>query len=242
MIPIGRVHELARYPVKSMAGTIIESADLGWHGIAGDRRLAFRRLGDTGNFPWLTASRVPDLVRYRPDAPEDHNGEPRFTTVRTPDGRSLDLRGAELQAEIGERFGGAVELMELKHGIFDDASVSMINLATIAAIGREAGMEVDRRRMRANVVLETLDPAPFLEDGWVGGTLVFGEGESAPAVSITALDLRCVMINIDPDTAEKDARVMKAAVRLNGNNAGVYGTVVRRGTMRAGQTVSLVRA
>ena len=53
-------------------------------------------------------------------------------------------------------------------------------------------------------------------------------------------DERCVMINIDPETAEKDARVMKTVVRLNENMAGVYTTVVRTGTIRVGDPVSLV--
>jgi uncharacterized protein len=241
MIPIGRVRELVRYPVKSMAGTAIDSAYLGWHGIAGDRRFAFRRMDDRSGFPWLSASRLPELVCYQPVGVSEHDAEPVFTQVRTPAGRHVELRGAELQAEIAERFGSAVELMELKHGIFDDASVSVISLATIAGIGREAGTEIDRRRMRANILLETHDGEPFLEDGWVGGTLVFGEGESTAAVSITARDVRCVMMNLDPDTGEKDARVMKAVVRLNGNNAGVYGTVVRTGSIHVGQTVSLAR-
>jgi len=48
------------------------------------------------------------------------------------------------------------------------------------------------------------------------------------------------MINLDPDTAEQDARVMKTAVRLNKNTAGVYGTVVRTGTIRVGDRVSLM--
>jgi uncharacterized protein YcbX len=130
MIPIGRVHELVRYPIKSMAGTTIESAHLGWHGIDGDRRFAFRRVGDSSSFPWLTASRLPDLVRYQPVAPNE-------SVVRTPAGYTVELRGTALQAEIAERFGSAVELMELKHGIFDEASVSVISLATIAAISRE---------------------------------------------------------------------------------------------------------
>ena len=238
MIPIGRVRELVRYPVKSMAGTAMESASLGFHGIDGDRRFAFRRLGDTSHFPWLSASRLAELVCYHPIGSESTAG-PVFTHVRTPAGRTLELRGAQLQDEISERLGSPVELMELKHGIFDDASISIISVATIAGIGREAGIDIDRRRMRANIVLETEDVEPFHEDGWIGGTLVFGEGESMPAVTITARDLRCVMMNIDPDTAEKDARVMKAVVRLNGNNAGVYGTVVRTGPIRVGQTVSL---
>jgi uncharacterized protein YcbX len=232
LIPIGRVHELVRYPVKSMAGTALESANLGFHGIDGDRRFAFRRMQDSSNFPWLSASRLPDLVRYQPIGAD---------SVRTPDGNEVALRGAELQAEIGERFGSPVELMELKNGIFDDAAISVIGLATIAAIGVEAGMEVDRRRMRANIVLELDAVEAFLEDGWVGGTLVFGDGDSSPAVSVTSKDERCVMVNIDPDTSEKDARVMKAVVRLNANYAGVYAAVVRRGAIHVGQTVSLIR-
>lgn len=236
MIPIGRIRELVRYPVKSMAGAPTESATLGWHGLDGDRRFAFRRMSDSSNFPWLSASRLPDLVRYQP---VENAAEPRFTHVRTPGGSEVELRGPALQGEIAERFGSAVELMELKHGIFDDAAISVISLATIAGIGRELGVELDRRRMRANIVLETEDVEPFLEDGWVGGTLLFGEGESRPAVSITARDLRCSMVNLDPDTAENDPRVMKAVVRLNRNNAGVYGTVVRTGSIHVGQTVWL---
>lgn len=236
MIPVGRVRELVRYPVKSMAGLSTDSASLGWHGIDGDRRFAFRRIGDSGGFPWLSASRLPDLVRYRPiDA-----GAPRCTHVRTPAGADVELRDPALQNEIAALLGSAVELMELKHGIFDDATVSVIALATVAGIGREVGTEIDRRRMRANIVLETDDLEPFLEDRWVGGMLVFGDGETAPAVSITSRDLRCAMVNLDPDTAEKDPRVMKAVVRLNDNNAGVYGTVVRTGVLHVGQTVRFV--
>jgi uncharacterized protein YcbX len=66
MIELGHVCELVRYPVKSMAGTVMESAFLGWHGLDGDRRFAFRRLGDDSGFPWLTASRVAELLLYHP--------------------------------------------------------------------------------------------------------------------------------------------------------------------------------
>ena len=131
-------------------------------------------------------------------------------------------------------------MMKLKHGIFDDASVSVISLATIAGIGREAGMDLDRRRFRANIVLESLDREPFLEDGWVGGTLLFGASEPRPAVRVTARDVRCMMINLDTDTAAQDARVLKTVVGLNKNNAGVYGTVVQTGIIRVGDPVSLV--
>jgi uncharacterized protein YcbX len=237
---LGHICELVRYPVKSMAGTVTESAFLGWHGLAGDRRFAFRRLGDDSGFPWLSASRLPELILYHPAGLAESTGEPLPTHVRTPAGTHMELRSAELQSEIAERFESAVELMQLKHGIFDDAPISVISLATIAGIGSEAGVSLDRRRFRANIVLETHHRETFHEDGWVGGTLVFGNSEPRPAVSVTARDVRCMMINLDPDTATQDKRALKTVVRLNENNAGVYGTVVQTGTIRVGDPVRLV--
>lgn len=240
-IELGHVRELVRYPVKSMAGTPAESVFLGWHGLDGDRRFGFRRLGEEGGFPWLTASRMPELLLYHPAGLDESTGEPLPTHVRTPAGAQVELRGSELQSEIAARLGSGVELMKIKHGIFDDATISVISLATIAGIGAAAGVELDRRRFRANIVLETVAREPFLEDGWVGGTLLFGDTGPRPAVSVTLRDLRCVMINLDPETGTQDKRVMKTVVQLNENNAGVYGTVVQTGTIRVGDPVRLVR-
>jgi uncharacterized protein YcbX len=237
---LGHVHELARYPVKSMAGVSTNSAFLGWHGLQGDRRFAFRRLNDTSGFPWLSASRLPELLLYQLLGLDENAEEPTPTHVRTPDGLDLEIGSPALQESVTERFGSAVELMKLKHGIFDDATVSVINLATISAIGRDVGEDLDTRRFRPNIVVATDSTDPFLEDGWIGGRLVFGSNEDGPIVSITMPDLRCVMINLDPDTAQQDPRIMKAAIRLNKNNAGAYGTVVRTGQISVGQSVSLV--
>jgi hypothetical protein len=197
-------------------------------------------MGDDSGFPWLSASRVAELILYHAVGLDESTGEPLPTHVRTPSGKQLDLRSVELQREIAGHLGGNVELMMLKHGIFDDSPVSVMSLATIAGIGDEAGVDLDRRRFRANIVLETRDSKPFLEDGWVGGTLMFGNSEPRPAVTVTARDLRCVMVNLDPDNASKDARVMKTVVRLNKNTAGVYGTAVQTGRVRVGDPVSLV--
>ena len=240
MIHVGYIHELARYPVKSMGGVAIDSAFLGWHGLQGDRRFAFRRLEDKSGFPWLSASRLPELLLYQPFGLDEKAEEPTPTHVRTPEGVELAIGSTELQTSVAEKFGSAVELMKLKHGIFDDASVSVINLATIAAIGREAEQDLDTRRFRANIVIATESTEPFLEDGWIGGRLVFGDDETGPIVSLTLRDPRCVMINLDPDTAEQNPRIMKAAVRLNGNNAGAYGTVARTGQLSLGQPVSFL--
>lgn len=238
--PLGHICELVRYPVKSMAGGSTESAFLGWHGLDGDRRFAFHRRGDDSGFPWLTASRLPELLLYHPFGCDEASGEPLPTHVRTPDDRSVELASAELAREVAERSGIDVELLKLKHGIFDDAVISVISQTTIAGICREAGVDVDRRRFRANIVVEPSDPEPFGEDGWVGARLVFGDDESGPAVSVTARDVRCMMINLDPDTATQNSRVLKTVVRSNANNAGVYGTVVQIGALHVGQPVNLV--
>jgi MOSC domain-containing protein len=242
MIQLGHVREINRYPVKSMAGMATESAILGWHGVEGDRRFAFRRIGADNGFPWLSASKLPELILYQPVGLDESTGEPLPTHVRTPGGSRLELRSAELISEITGRFGNDLELMQLKHGIFDEAQISVISQSTIKGIGREAGLkaDLDRRRFRANIVVETECDEPFLEDNWVDGTLVFGESDAAgPAVHVTMPDVRCVMLNLDPDTAAKDARVMKTVARLNQNNAGVYATVVRTGLISVGDRVSL---
>jgi len=128
--------------------------------------------------------------------------------------------------------------MNLRHGIFDEACISVIGLGTVHCIERESGRDVDLRRFRPNVVIETVSAEPFEENGWVGRTLIFGEGNSG-AVRVTMRDERCVMVNLDPDTAERDSKVMKTVVRMNENYAGVYGTVVSAGELRVGQVVTL---
>jgi uncharacterized protein YcbX len=225
---VGHVESIARYPVKSMAGEAMSRAALGYHGIEGDRRLAFRRRLERGGFPWLTAGRVPDLLLYRPIA----DGGELPTRVRTPDGRELDLASVELREELAARLGQDVELMRIDHGVFDEAGLSIIAAATPVAVEAAVGRPLDIRRFRPNVVVRTVDGVAFGDDRWVGTVLTFGDG--GPAVAVTQRDKRCAMINIDPDTAEIDASIMKAMVRLNDNNAGVYATVVRTGAIAVG--------
>jgi uncharacterized protein YcbX len=247
---LGRISAIFRYPVKSMAGELLDVAKLSWHGIEGDRRFAFRRLTDKSGFPWLTASKLPQLLLYKPFRLDSNanskNGELLPTHVCTPDGKEYELRSDELREELSSRYGSDVELMNLKHGIFDESPISVISLGTVHSVARESGRGVDScdlRRFRPNLVIETNSAEPFEENGWVGRTLMFGEANSgaAPraAIGVTMRDERCVMVNFDPDTAERDSKVMKTVVRMNENCAGVYGTVVRAGVLRVGQVVTL---
>jgi MOSC domain-containing protein len=239
LVEIGQVEAIFRYPVKSMAGERLEAASLGWHGLDGDRRLAFRRMDDRGGFPWLTASKLPDLIRFTPMRREEGASGDFPTHVRTPDGQEMPLFGEDLAAEIGRRYGAPVEMMQWKHGIFDEASLSVIALDTVHEISRLSGVPPDVRRFRPNVVVRLLQSLPFREDEWLAGVLSFGEKDDAPAIAVTLRDERCSMVNLDPDTAVPAVEVMKTIVRRNENYAGVYGTVTRIGRLAVGQTIFL---
>jgi uncharacterized protein YcbX len=236
-IKVGEVEAIFRYPVKSMSGELLEVGDLGWHGLDGDRRLAFCRTDDRGGFPWLTATKLPELVLFAPLRRGPASGENLPTHVRTPEGAEMDVFGQELATEVGRRHGSPVQMMYLNRGIFDEASISVITSATVSEIGRLAAQRTDVRRFRPNILISSLRSVPFEEDEWVGGVLSFGETSEAAAIAITNRDERCAMVNLDPDSARPSVEVLKAIVRVRDNKVGVYGTVTRRGRVAVGQPV-----
>ena len=251
LIEIGQVEAIFRYPVKSMGGERLEVANLGWYGLEGDRRLAFRRMriDDRSGMPWLTASKLPDLLlfalqRREGSVREDGEQGDLPTHIRTPDGEVLPVFGEDLATEVGRRYGAPVQMMQLRHGIFDEASISVITSDTVREIGRLAGrsfdvQSLDVRRFRPNVLVRLLRPTPFQEDEWLGGVLSFGEGDDAPAIAVTMRDERCSMVNLDPDSASPAPEVMKAVVHAHQNTAGIYGAVTRIGRLAVGQTIFL---
>ena len=238
-VEIGHVEAILRYPVKSMAGEGLKAARLGWYGIEGDRRLAFRRIDDHSGFPWLTASKLPDLLLFAPQYREGGTGDGIPTHVRTPDGIELAVFGEELAKEVGHRYGAPVEMIQLRHGIFDEASISVITLDTVAEIARLAQCGSDVRRFRPNLVVRARRSVPFQEDEWVGGVLAFGSSGDSPAVAVTMRDERCSILGLDPDSGKAMPAVLKAVVRAHQNTAGVYATVTRTGEIAVGQPVLL---
>lgn len=174
---------------------------------------------------------------FAPLRPENGSNSDLPTHVRTPDGKDLPAFGDELAVEIGRRHGSPVQMMHFKHGIFDDASISVIATETVCEISRLAGLTPDVRRFRPNILVRLLRPVPFQEDEWVGGVLSLGEGAGAPTIAVTTRDIRCAMLNLDPDSAKLAPQVLKAVVTAHENTAGVYGTVTRTGRVAVGQTI-----
>src|ERR1700704_2504246 len=99
LIEIGQVEAIFRYPVKSMGGERLEVAELGWYGLEGDRRLAFRRMDDRSGMPWLTASKLPDLLLFAPHRRDGGAQGDLPTHVRTPDGHEMPVFGEDLANE-----------------------------------------------------------------------------------------------------------------------------------------------
>lgn len=227
---VGRVVEIVRYPVKSMAGERLIEAELDWQGIEGDRQYAFHHIGDGSRFPWLTGRDVPDLVRHIPRFRDPAMPKTSPVEVETPDGRRLALDGEELR----EALGVDTALMQLGRGCYDAMPVSVVTTATHAALEGTHGAALDRRRFRSNIVIE----ADVRETEWRGRRIAFDAGaELLLADGIP----RCAMVTIDPDTAERQPKVLRTVAQAFDNRIGIYGSPARVGLVREGDIVRISR-
>ena len=113
-------------------------------------------------------------------------------------------------------------------GVYDAAPIHLVTTSSVAAVGDWLdGDEADRRRFRANVVVELDEPEPFAEAGWIGASFELGDG--GPVIEVVSPTERCVMTTFDPDTLERDNRVLAGLARERDNFFGVYAKVVRTG-------------
>ena len=231
--PVGLVADLWRYPVKSFGGEQLRRAFLGPFGLLGDRRHAV--LDDRGA---LSARRVPALLGYRARFADAEAGE--GAVVRTPEGEELAWGDPRLEEHVRGALGREVTLATSPVGIHDAAPVHLVTTASIATVGRWVDDEIDRRRFRANVIVELDEPRPFAEAGWPGERLVLGDG--GPVIQVVSPTERCVVTTVDPDTLERDKSVLAGLARERDNLFGVYATVVRAGWLRVGAPVRLARA
>ncbi len=104
---VGRIAGVWRYPIKSMAAEPLETVDVSWHGLAGDRRWAFIRDGLVrSGFPWLTIRERPDMRHYRPRLVDPARADLSPTIVRTPAGDEFDVVAPGLAAQLGPGSAG----------------------------------------------------------------------------------------------------------------------------------------
>jgi uncharacterized protein YcbX len=227
----GTVRRIARYPVKSMRGEPLSSVDLTLQGFAHDRRYAFVQSGSRSEFPWLTAREMPDMLRYRAAVSADGS-----VTVTAPSAEQWPVASEELRKHLEAQSGRPVYLLRDHRGSYDIAQVSIISRQTVARIAQESGTPEEGWRFRPNLLIDLASGQPFEELDWVGRTVRIG---AEARVAITEVDLRCVMITLDPDTAEPSPSVLKCVVQQHGKQAGIYGSVLTAGEVRDGDTISL---
>jgi uncharacterized protein YcbX len=230
---VGRVVGLWRYPVKSMGPEALSEARVSWHGLEGDRRWAFIRNGAVrSGFPWLTLRERADMAQYRPSLTEPARPETSPTVVRTPSGDLFDVTDPALAAECCP---AGARVHRQSRGIFDTFPLSLITTQAIHRLGESVGYQLDVQRFRPNILVEAAEDGGFPEDDWMGCVLRLG----TLRLRVDKHDGRCVVINIDPLTTERDPAVLRAVAAERQGCLGVYGSTVEPGCVTVGDPVQI---
>jgi len=230
---VGRVVGLWRYPVKSMAGEALPEIAVSWHGLAGDRRWAFVRKGvPQSGFPWLTLRDRADLTRYRPSFVDPTVPDKSAVVVRTPTGEVFDVTDPALAAELHP---AGVWPIKQDRGVFDTFPLSILSTRTIFGLAESVGLPLEVQRFRPNILIETVEGADFPEDRWVGRGLRIG----TLRLRVDKRDGRCVVITLDPVTAQRDPRILRAVATDRQGCLGVYGSIVEPGRITLDDPVML---
>ncbi|MFG1299671.1 MOSC domain-containing protein [Xanthobacter sp. V3C-3] len=158
--------------------------------------------------------------------------------LSTPEGRA-ELEGF-LSFYMGEEARGPLKVLAAPEGFrFTDSLrsgfLSLLSLASVKDLeARVAAGPVDARRFRMNLHL----------DGWPAGVeldlagqrLQVGEAE----IAILKRTERCAAVNVNPLTAQRDMNLVKGLMVAYGHtDCGVYAKVVRGGTVRIGDPITL---
>ncbi len=257
---IGKIDSLWRYPVKSMRGEEMEEIFAGYAGVYGDRLFAFVSAGQPKGFPYFTGREQRQMIRYRarfrdpgkaagpsnfPEAaaynawPLPASAAELLVDVETPDGKVFAIDDPALidSLRAGIEHGHEIRLIRSDRAFTDCAPLSFFSLQTVRQLEEESGTRVDKRQFRANVYLDLPGLAGFAEDEFVGRSVRLG---SKVVAAITKRDGRCMMITLDPDTAEKSPPVLKTVAQKHDGKAGVYSAVLVEGLVRKGDPVELL--
>jgi uncharacterized protein YcbX len=235
MQSVGVIHELARYPVKSMQGEALPSAALTLQGFADDRRYAFVQTASRSSFPWFTARELPELLYYRTSVENPGTSEVAVK-VATAHGENWPIESDDLRKALEARSGRSLFLLQDYRGSYDVAPVSLISRQTVARIAKESGTKENSWRFRPNLLIDLKGAEAFDELQWVGKTLRIG---SVARIAVTEVDQRCVMITLDPATGQSSPEILKCVVQNHGKSAGIYATVLTPGEVRVGDPILL---
>jgi uncharacterized protein len=236
MSHIGHIASIVRYPVKSMAGEILQSAFLTESGLAHDRLYAFESSGAPPGMLRLTGRERREMLRYEPVLLPDYTVD-----VRTPTGQLFRIDSQSLlvyrQSHIPDVSSLSLTLAATPQT--DVRPLSLISLQTVQRLSQELGERLDLRRFRANLYLD-LPAGPFTEDFLVGRSIRIGK---TATIKILERDPRCRFITYDPEAPHSSTplfTLMKLLDRHHEGRAGVYASITASGPVQIGDPIQVL--
>jgi len=210
------VAEIWRYPVKSLAGEQLRSAQVGNDGIAGDRRIL---IFDIQTRHLITSRTHPKLLGLK--GMLNANGEALINGLpwNHPDAEQLIMLAAGPSARLIDWDG-------LER--FDVLPLLVATDGAITAFGH------DRRRLRPNIVIGGVDG--LAEREFPGRRVRIGDA----VIEFAQLRQRCVMTTYDPDTQEQDHKVLRQIVKQFGGALALDTAVLHSGQITVGDRVEFV--
>ncbi len=228
MTSVPTIHEIRRYPVKSMAGESLRSVEVDARGLVGDRWYAV--VDGDGR---LSSGKHSTRFRRR-DAVFD------FTSRTTAEGVRVTGRGGEwrvgepdLDHALSDAMGDPVQVLAEGPTPHQDAGeVSLVGTASLDWCREHLGVDADRRRIRPNLVVDTSEP--FVEETWTG-VLSVGTARLRVARRVE----RCRMIDIAQEGLPPEGSWLKALTDAREMCLAVYLDVDTPGALRVGDAVRL---
>jgi uncharacterized protein len=211
------VAELWRYPVKSLRGERLAEAELSADGMRGDRLVHIRQNGNV-----VTGRTRPRLLGLSGSTGPD--GKPLINGLPWD-----SVEAAELVA--GAAGAGAEPVAYSGRERFDVLPLLVATDGGIAALG------YDGRRLRPNIVIG--DVPGLTERTWPGRALRIGPEQTGVLIGVKQPRLRCIVTTIDPDTGARNLDVLRRIHRQFGSALALDCWVVRGGTVRVGDPVTV---
>lgn len=250
-----RLAQLYRYPVKGLSAEALEQADLTAGGYFPCDRLFALENGPSGFDPAAPEHqpKIKFLMLMKNGALAGlatRYDEATGALAISQEGREAvrgDLRTVEGRAEIEgflagflgpEEIRGRVRLLEAPPAFrFTDSKsgyVSLINLASVAAIEAAQGAPVDPLRFRGNLYLE--GAGAWAEAGWPGRRLRIGDA----VLTVLKMTDRCAATGVEPGTGRRDMDLVQTIRKAFGHiDCGVYAQVEQGGRIRRGDEVTV---
>lgn len=256
---MAKIQSIYRYPVKGLsperlAGTMLKPGQT----VPGDRLYAIENgpSGFDATAPgYLSKTHFLMLMKNERLATL-HTAFDQATHVLTvarpgtPGGRPAvtgDLRTDEGRATVERFFAdfctyelrGPPKILHAEGHSFSDVAkkvVSIINLASVAAVETMVGAAVNPLRFRANLYVEGW--RAWSELDLVGRELTIG-----PNVRLKAIKriVRCAATNVDPSTGARDLAIPPTLLRhLNHADCGIYAEVVAGGEIATEDRIEIV--